>query len=72
MDSKNTSTPNKGSEERKLLGICESEKAIVRLYTGPMSDTPEKRKALMEDAAKTFLSLLRKTQPEIYLSLIHI
>ena len=52
--------------ERKLLGVYESEKAIVRIYTGPMSDTPEKRKALFEAAAIEFAKAIRRSNPELF------
>ena len=52
--------------ESNLLGVYESEQAIVRIYTGPASDTPEKRKALLEAAAINFAKAIRKNHPEIY------
>lgn len=53
-------------EGRQLLGVYESEKAIVRIYTGPMSDTPEKRRALIEPAAISYAKSIRKNNPEIW------
>lgn len=46
--------------ESNLLGVYESEKAIVRIYTGPAADTPEKRRALLEAAAINFAKAIRK------------
>lgn len=54
------------SEEKHLLGVYESEKAIVRIYTGPNTDTPEKRKALLEPAAIKYAAALRKSNPEYF------
>ena len=51
--------------ERKLLGTYECEKGIGRLYTGPMSDTPEKLRQLLEPAVMAFAKSVRKTNPEI-------
>lgn len=51
--------------ERKLLGTYECEKGIGRLYTGSMSDTPEKLRQLLEPAVLSFAKSIRKTNPEI-------
>lgn len=48
-------------EGRGLLGSCESGK----LYYGPQSDTPEKRRQLFEPAMLSFAKAIRKTNPEI-------
>lgn len=48
-------------EGRGLLGRCES----GALYYGPQSDTPEKRRALLEPAMLSFAKAIRKTHPEI-------
>lgn len=53
-------------EGRQLLGVYESENAIVRIYTGPMSDTPEKRRTLIEPAAISYAKSIRKNNPEIW------
>lgn len=52
-------------EERKLLGVYESEKGIGRVYAGQMSDTPEKLRQLLEPAVQSFAKSIRKTNPEI-------
>ncbi len=46
---------------RGLLGRCES----GELYFGPQSDTPEKRRALLEPAMLSFARSIRKNHPEI-------
>lgn len=51
--------------DRQLLGTYECEKGIGRLYTGPMSDTPEKLRQLLEPAVLSFAKSIRKTNPEI-------
>lgn len=51
---------------RQLLGVYESEKAIVRIYTGELTDTPEKRRALLENAAQRYATAIRKTNPEYF------
>lgn len=52
-------------EGRKLLGTYECEYGIGKLYTGPMSDTPEKLRALLEPAVQSFSRSIRRTNPEI-------
>lgn len=54
------------AEGRQLLGVYESEKAIVRIYTGELTDTPEKRRALLEKAAQRYASAIRKRNPEYF------
>lgn len=49
----------------ELLGTCECEYGIGKLYTGSMSDTEEKRRALFENALILAAKALRKTNPEI-------
>lgn len=49
----------------ELLGTYECEYGRGALYTGPMSDTEEKRRALFEAAMISFANELRKTNPEI-------
>lgn len=51
--------------EPQLLGVYECEKGTGELYTGPMSDTPEKRRALFEPAMISFAKSIRATNPEI-------
>lgn len=53
-------------EGRQLLGVYESEKAVVRIYTGPMTDTPEKRRAVLEKAAQKYAAALRRSNPEYF------
>lgn len=48
--------------ERKLLGVFETEKAIVRIYAGPMTDTQEKLRKLIEPAARKFYADIRKSE----------
>ena len=55
--------------ESNLLGVLETEKYIVRIFTGPATDTPEKRQALFEAAAINFLKAIRKNYPDIYKTL---
>lgn len=59
---KNETNPKK----RELLGVYESDKAIVRIYTGPMTDTPEKRRALLEKAAQKYALAIRRNNPEYF------
>lgn len=51
---------------RELLGVYESDTAIVRIYTGPMTDTPEKRRALLEKAAQRYAGAIRRSNPELF------
>ena len=50
--------------KRKLLGVYESEKAIVRIYTGPMTDTPEKQRTLLGPAVINFAEAIYKRNHE--------
>ena len=52
--------------EYKLLGTCKCGKATVRFWVTPMSDTPEKRQALVEGPTRRFLMAIRKNNPEAY------
>lgn len=52
-------------EGRKLLGTYECEYGTGKLYTGPMSDTPEKLRQLLEPAVLSLSRSIRKTNPEI-------
>ena len=51
--------------EPKLLATYDCEAATVRVYAGPMSDTPEKLRDLIVPAALSFAKSIRKTNPEI-------
>lgn len=55
-----------GQKRRELLGVYESDKAIVRIYTGPMTDTPEKRRALLEEAAQKYARAIRMRNPGLF------
>ena len=48
--------------------VYESEKAIVRIHPGPNSDTPEKRRALLEPAVIKFAEALCRKNPELFKS----
>ena len=48
--------------ERKPTAVFQSEKAIVRIYTGPMTDTQEKLRKLIEPAARKFYADIRKSE----------
>lgn len=50
----------------KLLGTYDSEAATVRVYVGPLSDTPEKRRELIVPAALSFAKAVRRENPELF------
>lgn len=52
--------------EPKLLGVYESEKAIVRIYTGAMTETEEQRRELFSRAMLNYAKAIRKSNPELY------
>lgn len=51
---------------KELLGETESHGIVVRVYTGQMTDTPEKRRALLEKAVKRYAAAIRRTNPELW------
>lgn len=52
--------------EPKLLATYDCEAATVRVYAGPMSDTPEKLRDLIVPAALSFAKAIRKENPELF------
>lgn len=61
-----TENQKTAQEGRALLGVYESDRAIVRIYTGPMTDTPEKRRALLEEAAQKYVRAIRRRNPGLF------
>lgn len=53
-------------EGRELLGVYESDRAIVRIYTGPMTDTPEKLRSILEQASQRYADAIRRRSPEYF------
>ena len=52
-----------GNMERKLLGSIDNEKASVKVYTGPMTDTEEKRRELLGNAMISFAKAIQRSDP---------
>ena len=52
--------------ERKLLGSIDNEKASVKVYTGPLTDTEEKRRELLGNAMISFAKAILKSDPHYF------
>lgn len=55
-----------GNMERKPSAVFESETAIVRIYTGPLSDTEEKLRKLIEPVARKFYKDIVRSNPNYF------
>lgn len=56
--------------EPELLGVYESDTAIVRIYTGPRSRTEEQRRALLEEAMLSYARALRRSSPDVFARIV--
>lgn len=52
--------------EPKLLATYDCEAATVRVYAGPMSDTPEKLRDLIVPAALSYAKAVRRENPDLF------